>query len=269
MSSFLLAKSIFFDDEKKGFIKLETSIDAYDRIIRALNEEAASIILLYGPPGSGKSFMLSTIYNELKDSKEILFLRTPFSDQIDFLHQLFEHFLKKDVKELENQRELIDTFLREYKKSDRLIIFLDEVQLYDEKSLEFIRLLSDLRVFKFVLSLHKTQKEDIFTREYFLSRIWDSIELRRLNYSECAVYIQKKLLNNNLGEIAAMFDDKTTKLICKITNGSFRNINKLMCKTFDICDYFDKNRPIKFNSSKKISKKIIEMAAIDLGLIDV
>ena len=69
-------------------------------------------------------------------------------------------------------------------------------------------------------------------------------------------------------EIANSIKDKDMKLIHAFTKGNFRECNKLMFTIFEICEYYDENEPGKVNYGK-LSKRIIEMAAIKLGYIDV
>jgi len=58
------------------------------------------------------------------------------------------------------------------------------------------------------------------------------------------------------------------RLIHTFTKGNYRECNKLIFTIFEICEYYDKNEPIKINY-EKIQKRIIEMAAIKLGYIHV
>ncbi len=48
-----------------------------------------------------------------------------------------------------------------------LVFLLDECQLYSEALMEKIRLLSDTRAIKFVITLHKTDNEDTHRQRAF------------------------------------------------------------------------------------------------------
>ncbi len=61
-----------------------------------------------------------------------------------------------------------------------VVFLLDECQLYSEALMEKIRLLSDTRAIKFVITLHKTDNEDIIAKEHFKTRIWELWELKIL-----------------------------------------------------------------------------------------
>ncbi|NPA66616.1 MAG: AAA family ATPase, partial [Epsilonproteobacteria bacterium] len=147
------------------------------------------------------------------------------------------------------------------------IVLLDEAQLYSKEQMEKIRLVSDTRKIKFVITLHKTEKEDIVAKEHFQTRIWESIELVNANQSELKIYIQKKLMKANLFDAANMFQQKNIALIYKITNGNYRDTNKLLYTLYEILNWYVKNEPssIKYNA---IANKHIEMAALHTGLLD-
>ena len=133
--------------------------------------------------------------------------------------------------------------------------------------MEKIRILSDTRKIKFVITLHKTEEEDLIAKGHFKTRIWESIELTPPSLNELEIYIQKKLLGKNLFNLASQINKKNTKFIYKFTNGNYRETNKFMFNLFEIYEYYEKNRPSKINYSK-ISKKFLEMAAIKLGYIN-
>ena len=139
--------------------------------------------------------------------------------------------------------------------------------MYSAEMMEKIRLLSDTRAIKFVVSLHKTEDEDLIAKEHFKSRIWEVIELKNATKEDQTAYVHKKLLKKNLFEIANSIKTKDMKLIHKFTKGNYRECNKLMFTIFGICEYYDKNEPSKIDYTH-IPKKIIEMAALKLGYID-
>ena len=56
-------------------------------------------------------------------------------------------------------------------------------------------------------------------------------------------------------------------MIYHLTDGNLRNLNKLLFKIYEICEYYEVNKPTEVNASG-FSNKIIEMAAISVGLIN-
>lgn len=263
------AKNVFIDSiDIDDYIELHTSITAYRQLEHSI-EKPLKMILLFGRPGTGKSILLNRIKEKLKHQKEIHYFDTPAINEKEFFHKLFKVLTKQDLpKNTEvNFTALVD-FCKNLRGKREIIILLDEAQMYGPEMMEKIRLLSDTRAVKFVVSLHKTEDEDLIAKEHFQSRIWEVIELKNASKEDQSTYIHKKLLKKNLFEIANSVKDKNMKLIHLYTKGNFRECNKLMFTIFEICEYYDENEPSKVNYDK-LSSKIIEMAAIKLGYIDV
>ncbi|NPA66169.1 MAG: AAA family ATPase, partial [Epsilonproteobacteria bacterium] len=148
------------------------------------------------------------------------------------------------------------------------VVLLDEAQLYSDALMEKIRLLSDTRKIKFVIALHKTEKEDLIAKEHFQTRIWESIELENSSKAELKIYIQKKLMKANCFDTASMFNSKIVNKIHKLTKGNYRDTNKLLYTLFALYETYEKNHQLHKVTVNQISPKLIEMAAIHTGLID-
>jgi len=117
-----------------------------------------------------------------------------------------------------------------------------------------------------VITLHKTDNEDIIAKEHFKTRIWEVVELKNLSVDDLSVFIQKKLIHKGFVEVSNMFNDKHVKFIYSYTKGNLRETNKFLYNLFSIYEYYDIYRPEKI-SHTKLSKKILEMTAIKLGYI--
>ena len=264
-SIFQNSKNAFLDTvNAKDYIQLDRVSTIYQSLKDSVNKPL-KMILLYGRPGTGKSMFLTKLYKDLSTTKRVHLYQTPILDDSEFFKRLAHDLL--DVK---YQGELNFTqfmkIIEAYSIDDIPIVLLDEAQLYSNSLMEKIRLLSDTRKVKFVITLHKTEKEDLIAKEHFQTRIWETIELENASAVELKIYIQKKLMKVNCFDTANMFQSKSVNLIHKITNGNYRDTNKLLYTLFDIyLDYIEKN-PSKIDTSH-ISNKIIEMAAIHTGLI--
>jgi 4-hydroxy-tetrahydrodipicolinate synthase len=266
-SRYLSAKEVFIDSvDIDDYIDLESSKSAKSQLMKSL-EKPLKMILLFGRPGTGKSILLNQIYHQLKHQRHIHYFETPMTDEHEFLPRIFKAVTLKDLPPNTriNYSALVD-YCRSIHGEREVIILLDEAQMYNEVLMERIRLLSDTRAVKFVVSLHKTEDEDLVAKEHFQTRIWESIELHNASMAEMQSYVHKKLLKKNLFEIANIVRRKHIALIHRLTSGNFRQANKLLYTVFEIYEYYDKHHTLKI-SHDKFSSKIIEMAAIKLGLL--
>lgn len=259
-------KTIFVDGEIFDYVNLDQSASTYDKLVQTL-DKPLKLILFYGKPGTGKTFLLQKIYNDLKHKKRIIFFPRPFFEERIFINALYEHIFGKKSPEFSNYNEFLALLAKHITSTDQSItVLIDEAQLYPTELIEKIRLMADSRLFKFLFTVHKTEKEDVLAKDYFQTRIWETIEIDNASQNEIKTYIEKKLLFHNRFEYLSLFKDKHYKLIVKLTGGNLRTINKLMYKLFEILEYYDTNKPslIKANS---LHIKYIEMAGISLGMI--
>ncbi len=266
------SKDVFTDFvNTKDYVQLDRVSSIYFSLKKSV-KKPLKMILLYGKPGAGKSMFLAKLYDDMSKSQNIYLYSTPILDDSEFFKTL-----AKDIYGIRYNGELNFTqFMKIIEQNSTEtneenknipIILLDEAQLYSKKQMEKIRLLSDTRKLKFVITLHKIEQEDIIAKEHFQTRIWETIELVNASQSELKRYIQKKLMKANFFDTANMFHNKNVSLIYKITQGNYRETNKLLYTVFEIYHWYSKNDPSKI-SYAQISNKIIEMAALHTGLIN-
>ena len=260
-------KNIFIDTvDKDNYVDLELATYNY-KVLESSLEKPLKMLLIYGRPGTGKSMLLNKLYHNLKENREIFYFDAPILSEKEFLRYIFESISSKKIPK--NLKVNFDGLLKHCKglKGKREIVFLlDECQLYSESLMEKIRLLSDTRAIKFVITLHKTDNEEIIAKEHFKTRIWEVIEMKNADEYDLELYITKKMVKKGFMEISNMLRKKDFKYIHAHTNGNFRETNKYLYTIFDLYEYYDEVEPHKL-SNKKFSKKILEMAAIRLGYI--
>ncbi|MEK6658466.1 MAG: ATP-binding protein [Campylobacterota bacterium] len=262
------SRDVFLDTvNANDYIQLERVSSIYQSLKNSI-EKPLKMILLYGKPGTGKSMFLSKLHQTLISTQKAYLYKTPILDESEFFKTLAQ-----DLYDMKYDSELNFTQFMKVVESMELegaeipLILLDEAQLYSTTMMEKIRLLSDTRKVKFVIALHKTEKEDLIAKEHFQTRIWESIKLENASTSELKIYIQKKLMKANCLDTANMFTQKSVNTIHKLTNGNYRNTNKLLYTLFDIYMHYEENNPLKIRGSE-ISTTIVEMSAIHTGLIN-
>lgn len=272
-SSFGAAKELFVDenrnfaDNENEYILIDGVKEAYKKLLSAI-EKPLKIILLYGYPGSGKTAMVRRLCANIKRERgKILYYPTPTFMRTEELVRIFKASSRKRLPSEPTFFELMELFTTTFEK-DTFLVFLDEAQLYDEKEMEYIRLLSDTKIFKFVVALHKIDEEHLIAKAHFQSRIWESIELNPLTPEELRFFVERKLLSKEQNQLLSMFSNKNYKLIHQFTNGNIRETMKFIYKLLDFYEFIEKERPSELNY-KEFRQKHIEMVAIEGGYINV
>ncbi len=266
-SIFVNSKDVFLDIvNAKDYVQLDRVSSIYQSLKDSI-KKPLKMILLYGKPGTGKSMFLNKIHTDLSPTQSIYLYKTPILDESEFYKVLAQDiFATRYNGELNFTQFMKIVEKKEFKETP--VVLLDEAQLYSEVLMEKIRLLSDTRTVKFVITLHKTEKEDIIAKEHFQTRIWETIELENASSSELKIYIQKKLMKANCFDSANMFTNKSVNRIHNITNGNYRDTNKLLYTLFDLYALYEKSSRLSNIRTDHVPNKLIEMAAIHTGLIN-
>jgi len=264
MRDFEDAKELFADiiDTKYYFDSVSTEI-AKNKILDAVYEKNAPLIFVIADPGEGKSYILKLTNEQLKDKQLTIFIDHPFFDKRDLLKMLYEAKGLSFDRNI-NFNTLKEKLIKEYKDTKHTI-FLDEAQLLNEEQFELIRILSDTKVFQFVLSMHKEEGLKILQKKHFKSRTKVIITLQSLKNNEIGRYIYSTLLKNGHGDIANIFTKKAVKKISFYTKGNFRTVKKYLYALFGLLTYAKRNGLEKYQN---LNNCILTMCAIDIGLVN-
>ena len=265
-SIFANSRNVFLDTvNAEDYIQLDRVSTTYkslkDSIIKPLK-----MVLLFGKPGTGKSMFLTKLYSDMSQDHNIYLYQTPIVDENEFYKTLAQDIFAIKYDDVLNLTQFMK-IVKERESEEVPIVLLDEAQLYSKSLMEKIRLLSDTRCIKFVITLHKTEKEDLIAKEHFQTRIWETFELENASKAELKIYIQKKLMKANCFDTANMFHTKTVNKIYKLTKGNYRDTNKLLYALFDIYSTYEQNTHQSL-STTHIPNKFLEMAAIHTGFIN-
>jgi replication-associated recombination protein RarA len=237
-----------------------------NELVNAIKNKQNPMIFLLGDPGCGKSYILRYIQQNYKDDIKIAkYFTYPFFEEKEFLEILLSLAGPNIERGKYNIERMLYRIKQEFGELEYVII-IDEAQHLTEELVELIRILSDQKIFQFILAMHKKEGEYILNKPQYKTRNPKKIVVEYLNNDEVLRYIQETLLNHNLSKIASEFKKSYVNLVRKYTNKNFRAIKKLLATLFTIIDEANKRELSKYAS---INKHTITMAAIDTGMLDV
>ncbi len=234
-------------------------------LVDALVKKENPMVFILGDPGSGKSYLLNYVKENLKELKIAKYFTYPFFDEKEFLEILFS-LVGPNIRRDDYNIDYITNKLKNEFGELEYAIFIDEAQHLDEKTIELIRILSDQKIFQFILAMHKKEGEYVLKKPQFHTRNPKKIVLDELNNDEVLRYIQETLLSQNLSKVASEFKKSHIKLIREYTHKNLRAIKKLLSTMFEIIR-LSKEKNLKKYSY--INNHTITMAAIDTGMLNV
>lgn len=239
MKDFNAAKELFKDtiDLFFYFDSINAEI-AKEKIEDAIMERNTSLVFIIGDHGVGKSYILRLINQAISQVQLTILIEHPFLDKRDLLKILYEAkglIFDNDV----NFNTLKDKLLTAYEGTNHTV-FIDEAQLFNEELFELIGILSDSKVFQFVLSMRQEESALILQKKHFKARTKIVIEYGNLESSEILRYIQSLLVRQLHGEIASMFTKNEAKIIGRYTKGNFRTIKKFLYVLMKLLAYAKK-----------------------------
>ena len=262
MVNFDELKTLFVDsEENEYYVELIKSKFAYSKLDNCL-KNPFKLLLLYGRPGTGKSFLLQKFYKENKDKHHMFFFKEPIFYNTLSLKSIYSKVTGKKADDHLEFAQFVQWVANEL--NEDVFVLLDEAQLYNDEALEWIRLLSNRPHMKFIISVHKVDKEDLLAKEHFKTRTFESIEFADISKEELKEYIGKKLLAIKRLDFWEKFSESNFKCIYKHSKGNLRNINRLLYRSLELLEYKYNQDPKVANTN--IKNKFIEMAAMDLQM---
>ncbi len=266
MNQFAVAKTLFMDDfDLSGYLDSFTFEHAKKELLKTLNAHEVPMTFLLGNPGTGKSFLLTFIQERADSIALAKFFPNPHFNERELLEVLLEAAGEFTPYGSLSIDALLSALKKHYKNLDKTV-FIDEAQLLTEKQLEFLRVLSDMKMFQLVLAMHKKEGQYVLNKPHFKSRNTKTIMIEALTKEEITRYIQNRLLSKNLSEVASSFGKKEIDFIYKQSQANFRTTKKILKTVCEIVEIAQRGGLEKY---AKVDEKTLTMAAIDIGLIDV
>lgn len=264
MKDFEAAKEFFKDtvDPSFYFDSMSSEI-ARNNLKEAIGDSSNTLIFILGDPGVGKSHMMRVMHGETLMHTATLLIEYPFFDSRDLIKVLYEHKnIPFDTRK--SHVEYMDELLQQY-AGTVCTIFIDEAQLLSYEQLEFIRILSDTKLFQFVLAMHKEEGMQLLEKKQFKTRSKLVIEYGNLEENEVLRYIQTLLMGHTHHDIGLMFTKNEARVIARYAKGNFRMIKKFLYTLMKLLDYAQKKGLSKY---RKLNSCLLTMAALDIGLIN-
>lgn len=263
MKDFEAAKEFFKDtvDPSFYFDSISSEI-ARNNLKDAMGDSSIPLIFILGDPGVGKSHMMKVMHQTAILSSTPILIEHPFFDSRDLLKTLYEaRGIPFDKSK--SLGEFMDELLAVYVGSFCTVL-IDEAQLLSNEQVEFIRILSDTKLFQFVLAMHKEEGLALLEKKQFKTRSKLVIEYGNLEENEILRYIQTLFMGHTHGEIALMFSKNEARVIARYAKGNFRMIKKFLYTLMKLLDYAQKKGLSKY---RKLGSCLLTMAALDIGLI--
>jgi general secretion pathway protein A len=219
--------------------------------------------LVCGDVGTGKTMLINYLLNKLPDSVHPIMIANPDVGYLEILHYV-AGVLKIDARD-KRVLDLVDhvkaALIEASSRGERFVLIIDEAHLLPDKSIEQIRLLSNI----------ETQEHKLFQilllGQYELSYKLDRPEMRQLRQrininrflapmdaAETIQYIDHRL-NLAGSSFETCFEPDCRHLIFKMTNGVPRSINQLCDSALMIC---------MAEKKQKVSRKVLKKAAAAL-----
>lgn len=264
MKDFEAAQEFFKDTLNPSFYFESISAQiARDTLIESVGNRDIPLIFILGDPGVGKSYMLHLMHHATSLRMFSVLVEHPFFEHKDLFKALYETRampFDKDKTESAFLEELFEAYV-----GARCTVFIDEAQLLNEEQFEFIRILSDTKLFQFVLAMHQDEGKRVLQKKQFKTRNKLVIEYGNLEENEILRYIQTSLIGHRLGDIALMFTKSEAKVIARYAKGNFRTIKRFLYTLMKLLAYAQTHGLTKY---QKLSSSLLTMAALDIGLID-
>ncbi|NNG01201.1 MAG: Flp pilus assembly complex ATPase component TadA [Desulfobacteraceae bacterium] len=235
--------------------------DAYSHLIYAIVENKGFVIIT-GEIGSGKTTLLNYLLKEIPQDITVGLINNTYLSPEEFLRTMCREF-ELDIDKLEKSA-VVSRFheflLKEYAEKKRVVLIVDEAQNLTPRTMEAIRMLSNLESEKSHLMQiilvgqpelkYKLQRRDL---QQFTQRVTVHCHLDALNHTEVEDYIKFRLSVGGARD-PSIFDESAIAAIVKYSRGIPRLIN-ILCDTALVYGFADSKERIDQQTIEDVVKE--------------
>jgi general secretion pathway protein A len=223
-------------------------------------QESKGFVIVTGEVGSGKTTLINYLLRKIPQAIHVGIINNTFIQPHELLRMICNEF---DIEIEDAEKTVLLTrfynyLLEQYTKKERVILIIDEAQNLPERSLEEIRMLSNLEsekhhLIQMILVGQPQLKEKLHQKrfEQFVQRVTVYCHLDALDKGDVEKYIHHRLRVAG-AENLDVFDPEALKAIYKHSLGIPRLINTL-CDAAFVYGYAD--------DAKVIGQELIDAVA--------
>jgi general secretion pathway protein A len=233
--------------------------NAYTHLEYAI-QESKGFVVVTGEVGSGKTTLINYLLRKIPQAIHVGIINNTFVQPQELLKMICQEF---EIQFEDSDKTVLLTrlygyLLEQYSRRERAVLIIDEAQNLSEKTLEEIRMLSNLEsekhhLLQMILVGQPQLKEKLQRKslEQFVQRVTVYCHLDALDKVEVEHYIHHRLTVAG-AQNPDLFDPEAIKAICKHSLGIPRLINTL-CDAAFVYGYAD--------DVKLIGRDLIEAVA--------
>ena len=219
--------------------------NAYSHLEYAI-QESKGFVVVTGEVGSGKTTLINYLLRKIPQTIHMGIINNTFVQPQELLRMICHEFdlQYEDTEKTALLTRFYNYLLEQYSKRERVILIIDEAQNLPEKTLEEIRMLSNLEsekhhLIQMILVGQPQLKEKLQRKrlEQFVQRVTVYCHLDALDKDQVEGYIRHRLMVAGAQNLD-VFDADAIKAIYKHSHGIPRLINTI-CDSAFVYGYAD------------------------------